>query len=535
MDFSTFEFSAEALASAGQALENPYLSDPTKGLLLLTQLMSRPDSNQIHQQMAYFHQHLHHDYIDLSAQDHYPAEAKAYKDLMALEKSLEYLVMFPDLANKVTIGVGGGFSAGKSRFLNSLLGEALLPEALEPTTAIPTFISKSTQDDLTALNSFYQLIPLDLSALQAISHAFYNHYKSIGVTVGFSHIIQLLMIRRQAFAWQNLAFLDTPGYSKADAKQGAMRDEAIARDQLAEADHLIWLMNAKNGALRLDDVEFLRQLNHRRPIFFVITQADLVNPSAINDILATTKALIQQYNIACAGIMAWSAPLGSSTGSRVAGDDIMAWLSEQDRQPKYTNKRRICEQALDKHLSFNSQQIQSNRQQLKALNELAIFAQASEAQHEILIQQVAQLKADQQRLQKIEQDTKQLKDLMIADITAIIGGLAIDEAVRKKDELIVSFDLTQHATSKQAWTVSQGDYLNLPILEVRSDIKKVVLGLNTQLSIELPFSKIRDEWHIDPKQLTEGNQLQATVLDYHAQEITLSFALPDELSRSTVL
>ena len=41
----------------------------------------------------------------------------------------------------IRIGVFGEFSAGKSTFLNALMGEDLLTVAVDPTTATPTRVS----------------------------------------------------------------------------------------------------------------------------------------------------------------------------------------------------------------------------------------------------------------------------------------------------------------------------------------------------------------------------------------------------------
>lgn len=48
--------------------------------------------------------------------------------------------IFPELAAKVIVGVGGAFSAGKSSFLNSVLGRKILSVEIDPTTSIPTYL-----------------------------------------------------------------------------------------------------------------------------------------------------------------------------------------------------------------------------------------------------------------------------------------------------------------------------------------------------------------------------------------------------------
>ena len=46
-------------------------------------------------------------------------------------------ILYDRLIGKNVVALGGGFSSGKSSFLNALTGEPALPEAIEPTTAVP--------------------------------------------------------------------------------------------------------------------------------------------------------------------------------------------------------------------------------------------------------------------------------------------------------------------------------------------------------------------------------------------------------------
>ncbi len=63
--------------------------------------------------------------------------------LQEIQKELQLVASYPSLFQKNMVAVGGGFSAGKSTFLNNLLGLKLkLPEHMNPTTAIPTYCSK---------------------------------------------------------------------------------------------------------------------------------------------------------------------------------------------------------------------------------------------------------------------------------------------------------------------------------------------------------------------------------------------------------
>ncbi len=426
-----FSFSLEDLEAAQSATTNTYLSDPGKGLQLIVSLVGqpRPDVGQEQQQQlpATLHRLIHERFIDLTSKGSYPGEAQALRELQALEASLENLALFPDLANKTVVGVGGGFSAGKSRLLNTLLGVNLLPESLEPTTAIPSFITLG-EDGIVALNTFNLQIRLDRDGLQAITHAFTSHYRDcLDEGFGFAHVLKLLMLHCASFAWSNLAFLDTPGYSKADARGSHHTDETIALKQLTEADHVMWLLSAKNGSIRQDDLAFLRSLNHPKPIFFVVTQADLVGRSSINAILHSTAEAIEASGIPCAGLMAWAAPLGVGQGELIAGDDVRVWLEKLDDTPKYTNHRRTCERVLDGYIRHNQENLSNSRRKLSLFNSLLPLQNKLPQSEQATLQELLQEQRTRQKVfAELVDAFTVLKSEMQEIIAQIIGDLAVD-------------------------------------------------------------------------------------------------------------
>lgn len=69
--------------------------------------------------------------------------------IQEIKKELQLVASYPSLFQKNMVAVGGGFSAGKSTFLNNLLGLKLkLPEDMNPTTAIPTYCLKGKKEVL---------------------------------------------------------------------------------------------------------------------------------------------------------------------------------------------------------------------------------------------------------------------------------------------------------------------------------------------------------------------------------------------------
>ena len=426
-----FSLSLEELEAAQSATTNPYLRDPGKGLQLIASLVGQPRPNvgkaQRQQLPAALHRLIHERFIELTSKGSFPGEAQALRELQALEASLENLALFPDLANKTVVGVGGGFSAGKSRLLNTLLGVDLLPESLEPTTAIPSFITRG-EDGIVALNTFNQQIRLDRDGLQAITHAFTNHYRdSLDEAFGFAHVLKLLMLHCASFAWSNLAFLDTPGYSKVDALGSTDSDETIALKQLTEADHVMWLLSARNGSIRQDDLAFLRSLDHPGPIFFVVTQADLVGRSSIDAILHSTAEAIEASGIPCAGLMAWAAPLGAEQGALIAGDDIRVWLQTLDEAPKYTHHRRTCERVLDGYIQHNRENLSNSRRKLSLFNTLLPLQEKLPQSEQATLQELLQEQRTRQKgFAELVDAFTVLKNEMQEIIAQIIGDLAID-------------------------------------------------------------------------------------------------------------
>lgn len=244
--------------------------------------------------------------------------------LESLTRHIEHLLTHA-ATSKISIGIGGGFSTGKSRFINTLLGLDILPEAIEPCTAVATYLTHSESDHTEALNIFNSTINIEQQQLKQLRHFIGDDSEN---TLHISQLIKHVTIHSQQIKWQNISFLDTPGYSKADAKNSIVNDEGLALTQLNAVDHIIWLVSAKNGMIRDDDIKFLHQVDHHNPIFVVITQADLVNQEDILPIIQGVQQHLEKNNIAIAGLMAWAAPAYEFEGKQVAGDDIRIWLDK---------------------------------------------------------------------------------------------------------------------------------------------------------------------------------------------------------------
>jgi len=374
MKLDSFSYSDADFDAAQAEQANRYLADPAAAVGLMARLVSAAPAVHAGPALARVHGLVHHELAELAASSGAPGASIA-RDLAALAKSVDELVRLPDLGNKVVVGIGGSFSAGKSRFLNTLLGVDLLPEGLEPTTAVPTCLMRGDAA-ICALNSAHCRVPLDREALLALAHGFSQRYRAAAdEPIGLAGLVKLLTIQEPSLPWQHLALLDTPGHSRVDAS-ASLTDEAIAREHLSRADNLVWLLSARNGALRQDDIRFLRSITPKQPVFFVLTQVDLQSNSSIAGILESVERDAAAAGISSAGVMAWSAPPGTLEGQHEGGSDIRDWLDGLNLQPKLTDKRRsaarLLAQLADRLRADNA----AGREELSVLN--AFWAAASE-------------------------------------------------------------------------------------------------------------------------------------------------------------
>ncbi len=281
---------------------NLYIHDADKAALLISELLQQPKKvpkyliGKIRSEI----QELFHCYSHTTLEN----ELLFYQSFMTLCSRLEERRRIQKLGNKTVIGIGGKFSAGKSKFLNSLSGlDGILPEETAPTTAIPTYIIKGTTTSYTANNIYGAECQLDREKLQAMTHEFFETYQ-----IGFSSFIESVFIESaQCKLPTQLALLDTPGYNKFDVKtKEAVSDRKKAFDQLRISDYLIWLVDADNGTLTNDDIRFISELNLSEPILIVLNKCDKKTEQQINDILDQAVSDIQMSDIRCYGIVAYS-------------------------------------------------------------------------------------------------------------------------------------------------------------------------------------------------------------------------------------
>lgn len=235
-------------------------------------------------------------------------ELNIYNSLISLCDKMEQLERNKALRGKSVIGIGGQFSAGKSRFINTIsgIGTTLVTDQ-KPTTAIPTYIVRSDTEKYVINTMDGGRISADCTEIQALTHDF-----DIKYGFGFSDHIESIFIGTPDFSlYENIALLDTPGYSKNEqvSSRNELTDAKKAYEQLKSCDYLIWVAKMIPG-ITDDDISFIRSLEINRPILFVLNQADLHPQSDRESCLENTAEQIRLAGLPCAGVTVYSSADG---------------------------------------------------------------------------------------------------------------------------------------------------------------------------------------------------------------------------------
>ncbi|GAA9340987.1 acyl carrier protein [Helicobacter pylori] len=220
--------------------------------------------------------------------------------LQEIKKELQLVASYPSLFQKTMVAVGGGFSAGKSTFLNNLLGLKLkLPEHINPTTAIPTYCLKGKKEVLMGFSQNGGMVELPNLAFD---HQF---LKSLGFNL--KEIMPFMLLSAPSVPFEFLCFIDTPGYNPGN--QGYTGgDKEASKESLKHAKHILWLISCESGEIHKNDLEYLQELYEEgKQVFIVVSRADRRTKRQLEEVAVKIKETLEDRGIEFSGIGAYSA------------------------------------------------------------------------------------------------------------------------------------------------------------------------------------------------------------------------------------
>jgi len=225
-----------------------------------------------------------------------------------IEKRLREISVFKSIFEKNKVGVGGGFSAGKSSFINSFIKDKklILAKDVNPTTAIPTYIasSQNTNSKINLHTYKESKLNLDNERFLDLNHNFFKtfmfDFKSIAPYITIETILKY-----RSNTLDNICFIDTPGYNASEAS--FEYDKASSREYLYHGDILFWLIDIKAGTMPRSDLELLEDLDlENKKVYFVLNKADSLPKSQGKEIMTEIIEVLNSEFIEYEGISAYS-------------------------------------------------------------------------------------------------------------------------------------------------------------------------------------------------------------------------------------
>ncbi|MGL2670279.1 dynamin family protein [Helicobacter pylori] len=219
--------------------------------------------------------------------------------LQEIKKELQLVASYPSLFQKTMVAVGGGFSAGKSTFLNNLLGLKLkLPEDIDPTTAIPTYCLKGKKEVLMGFSQNGGMVELPNLAFD---HQF---LESLGFNL--KEIMPFMLLSAPSVPFEFLCFIDTPGYNPGN--QGYTGgDKEASKESLKHAKHILWLISCERGGIESDDLDYLQELYEEgKQVFIVLSRADRRTKRQLEEVAIKIKETLEDNGIEFKGIGTYS-------------------------------------------------------------------------------------------------------------------------------------------------------------------------------------------------------------------------------------
>ena len=253
-----------------------------------------------------FYELFENDFINFANKEGSLAEeAAAFLKMQHVVNELSIIVNYPEILTKKIIAIGGGFSSGKSAYINSLIKDKQiqLAEGIRPVTVIPSYVINGSDNRIYGYSNNGGVFPISKSLYNKIDHNFMK-----GFDFNLNEIVRFISIQTQFIQeLNNLCFIDTPGYNPAST--GFQKyDIDIARKYIKDAECLIWMIPASAGTVPSSDLDFLDQLESekKRRLFFILSRSDERPLSEIESILDSIEDILKDNYIEYEGIAAYS-------------------------------------------------------------------------------------------------------------------------------------------------------------------------------------------------------------------------------------
>lgn len=205
---------------------------------------------------------------------------------------LEFEQPFTSYSNN--IAVGGGYSSGKSSFLNSITGmKNVLPTGIEPVSIVNTYISfsaKSKRLEVLGRNLKKEIVKLNQQVLDCIQH---SSKSKVYVSSVLEELYVNIPLPEDRKYLENLGFVDTPGYNNSEYvnTENGRKDIDTSKEALQMADCIFWCIDVEAGTISQKDIELLNEVldNKKEEAFSYVIVFNKMDKKPESDVMKILK------------------------------------------------------------------------------------------------------------------------------------------------------------------------------------------------------------------------------------------------------
>lgn len=212
--------------------------------------------------------------------------------------------------SSIKIAVCGGYSSGKSSFLNSITGiGSVLPTGIEPVSMVNTYINTSdnTKDlCVRGKNIKGDWVSLDKEVLDCIQH---SSRSKVHVASVLDNLYVYVPISKEKEYLRNMTFIDTPGYNNSDNSnvENKISDKDMALKAVSDADVVFWCIDIEAGTISQKDIEVLNSIEGDKSVIIIFNKMDKKTMGEVSMILKRAKTICKsKLNVPPLDIVAYS-------------------------------------------------------------------------------------------------------------------------------------------------------------------------------------------------------------------------------------
>lgn len=293
------------LARSHEDIVRRHLSQSEKFQLLSGSLALEPAHNKDFEE---FSRLITEDYMAFAAGESSLAEeAHAVLELHNILDTLRLVVNFPYIAGKKVLAIAGGFSSGKSAFINSFIENTgvRLSTGINPVTIVPSYVACSDDVCIKIHAPNGGCGELDQEIYARMSHEYVN-----GFGFDLRKILPFISVTapmKKDF-FQHICIVDTPGYNPGADCSILSGDKHSAAALVGQATAMIWMIGLDPaGTISQTDIDFIAASNiSGDDLYIVLNKADVKALDDIADIMQQVADDLDFYGIEYAGICAYS-------------------------------------------------------------------------------------------------------------------------------------------------------------------------------------------------------------------------------------